>query len=67
MEIKKSIIEIDKINSSLSYLPSLSLISRIEDKIDIIQNENNIRLISKFNSRLNSLIKSNEAPEIYER
>ena len=67
LEIKKSIIEIDKINSSLSYLPSLSLISRIEDKIDIIQNENNIRLISKFNSRLNSLIKSNEAPEIYER
>ena len=67
LKIKTSIIEIDKITSTLSFLPSLSLISRIEDKIDKIQNENNIRLISKFNSQLNSLIKLNEAPYIYEK
>ena len=67
LKIKKSIIEIDKITSTLSFLPSLSLISRIEEKIDKIQNDNNIRLISKFNSQLNSLIKLNEAPYIYEK
>ena len=39
LKIKKSIIEIDKINSTLSFIPSISLISRIEDKIDKIQKE----------------------------
>jgi len=60
LKIKKSIIEIDKITSTLSFIPSISLISRIEDKIDKIENENKIRLISKFNTELNVLIKSNE-------
>ena len=64
---KKLIIEIYKINSSLSFLPSLSLISRIEKKINQIQTDNKIRLISKFNSQLNLLIKLNEAPYIYEK
>jgi len=67
LKIKKSIIEIDKITSTLSFIPSISLISRIEDKIDKIQNENNIRLISKFNTQLNALIKLNDAPYIYEK
>ena len=67
LKIKKSIIEIDKINSTLSFIPSISLISRIEDKIDKIQKENNIRLISKFNTQLNALIKLNDAPYIYEK
>jgi len=67
LKIKTSITEIDKIASTLSFLPSLSLISRIEDKIDKIQNENNIRLISKFNTQLNALIKLNDAPYIYEK
>ena len=67
LKIKTSVLDIYKINSTLSFLPSLSLISRIEEKIDKIQNDNNIRLISKFNSQLNSLIKLNEAPYIYEK
>ena len=67
LEIKKLIIDQYKVNSTLSFLPSLSLISRIEKKIDLIQSDNKIRLISKFNSQLNLLIKSNEAPYIYER
>ena len=67
LKIKKSIIEIDKINSTLSFIPPISLISRIEDKIDKIQKENNIRLISKFNTQLNALIKLNDAPYIYEK
>lgn len=67
LKIKKSIIEIDKITSTLSFIPSISLISRIEEKIDKIQNENNIRLISKFNTQLNALIKLNDAPYIYEK
>ncbi len=50
LKIKTSVLDIYKINSTLSFLPSLSLISRIEEKIDKIQNDNNIRLISKFNS-----------------
>jgi ATP-dependent exoDNAse (exonuclease V) beta subunit len=67
LKIKTSVLDIYKINSTLSFLPSLSIISRIEEKIDKIQNDNNIRLISKFNSQLNSLIKLNEAPYIYEK
>ena len=34
LKIKTSVLEIYKINSTLSFLPSLSLISRIEEKID---------------------------------
>ena len=67
LKIKKSIIEIDKITSTLSFIPSISLISRIEDKIDKIQNQNKVRLISKFNTQLNTLIKLNDAPYIYEK
>jgi len=67
LKIKKLIIDLYKVNSTLSFLPSLSLISRIEEKIDDIQSDNKIRLISKFNSQLNLLIKSNEAPYIYEK
>jgi ATP-dependent exoDNAse (exonuclease V) beta subunit len=67
LKIKESIIDIYKVNSTLSFLPSLSLISRIEEKIEHIQSDNKIRLISKFNSQLNVLIKSNEAPYIYEK
>jgi ATP-dependent exoDNAse (exonuclease V) beta subunit len=67
LKIKESIIDIYKVNSTLSFLPSLSLISRIEEKIEHIQSDNKIRLISKFNSQLNLLIKSNEAPYIYEK
>jgi len=67
LKIKESIINQYKVNSTLSFLPSLSLISRIEEKIDNIQSDNKIRLISKFNSQLNLLIKSNEAPYIYEK
>ena len=65
--IKKLIIDQYKVNSTLSFLPSLSLISRIEKKIDLIQSDNKIRLISKFNIQLNLLIKLNEAPYIYEK
>ncbi|MFL2628626.1 MAG: PD-(D/E)XK nuclease family protein, partial [Candidatus Marisimplicoccus sp.] len=67
LKIKKLIIEIDKITSTLSFIPSISLISRIEDKVDKIQNENKVRLISKFNTQLNALIKLNDAPYIYEK
>ena len=67
LKIKKSIIEIYKITSTLSFIPSISLISRIEDKIDKIQNQNKVRLISKFNTQLNTLIKLNDAPYIYEK
>ena len=67
LQIKKLLLEIYKINSTLSFLPSLALISRFEEKIDKIQSDNKIRLISKFNSQLNLLIKLNEAPYIYER
>ena len=67
LQIKKLLLEICKINSTLSFLPSLALISRFEEKIDKIQSDNKIRLISKFNSQLNLLIKLNEAPYIYER
>ena len=67
LKIKTSIIEIDKITSTLSYLPSLSLISRIEDKIDKIQEEQNILLVSKFNTLLNAQIELYDAPEIYEK
>ena len=67
LKIKTSIIEIDKITSTLSFLPSLSLISRIEDKIDKIQEEQNIVLISKFNTLLNAEIELYDAPEIYEK
>ena len=34
LKIKESIINQYKVNSTLSFLPSLSLISRIEEKID---------------------------------
>ena len=67
LKIKELIIDQYKVNSTLSFLPSLSLISRIEEKLDQIQSDNKIRLISKFNSQLNLLIKSNEAPYIYEK
>ena len=67
LEIKKLLLDIYKINSTLSFLPSLTLISRFEEKMDKIQSDNKIRLISKFNTQLNLLIKLNEAPYIYEK
>ena len=67
LEIKKLLLDIYKINSTLSFLPSLALISRFEEKMDKIQSDNKIRLISKFNTQLNLLIKLNEAPYIYEK
>ena len=67
LEIKKLVLDLYKINSTLIYLPSLSLISRIDEKIEQIQSENKTRLISKFNSQLNFLIRSNDAPYIYEK
>ena len=67
LEIKKLVLDLYKINSTLIYLPSLSLISRIDEKIEQIQSDNKTRLISKFNSQLNFLIRSNDAPYIYEK
>lgn len=67
LEIKKLVLDTYKINSTLSFLPSLALISRFEEKMDKIQSDNKIRLISKFNTQLNLLIKLNEAPYIYEK
>lgn len=66
-EINKTILDVFVLNSFLSHLPSLSLINLIENKINKIQSENNTKLISKFNSELNSLVKSNDAPLIYEK
>ena len=66
-EINKIILDILILNSFLSHLPSLSLIKLIENKINKIQSENNTKLISKFNSELNLLVKSNDAPLIYEK
>ena len=66
-EINKTILDILILNSFLSHLPSLSLIKLIENKINKIQSDNNTKLISKFNSELNSLVKSNDAPLIYEK
>ena len=66
-EINKTILDILILNSFLSHLPSLSLIKLIEKKINKIQSDNNTKLISKFNSELNSLVKSNDAPLIYEK
>ncbi len=66
-EINKTILDVLILNSFLSHLPSLSLINLIENKINKIQSDNNTKLISKFNSELNSLVKSNEAPLIYEK
>ena len=66
-EINKTILDVFVLNSFLSHLPSLSLINLIENKINKIQSDNNTKLISKFNSELNSLVKSNDAPLIYEK
>ena len=66
-EIKQLVLEIYKINSTLNYLPSFSVISKLEEKIQKIQDENGIRLISKFNKQLNLLIKENDTPYIYEK
>ena len=66
-EIKQLVLELYKINSTLNYLPSFSIISKIEEKIQKIQDENGIRLISKFNKQLNLLIQQNDTPYIYEK
>ena len=66
-EINKTVLDIFVLNSFLSHLPSLSLINLIENKINQIQSDNNTKLISKFNSELNSLVKLNDAPLIYEK
>ena len=67
LEIKKLVLELYKINSTLNYLPSFSIISKLEEKIQKIQDENGIRLISKFNKQLNLLIQQNDTPYIYEK
>ena len=61
------VLELYKINSTLNYLPSFSIISKLEEKIQKIQDENGIRLISKFNKQLNLLIQQNDTPYIYEK
>ena len=66
-EIKQLVLELYKINSTLNYLPSFSIISKLEEKIQKIQDENGIRLISKFNKQLNLLIQQNDTPYIYEK
>ena len=67
LEIKQLVLELYKINSTLNYLPSFSIISKLEEKIQKIQDENGIRLISKFNKQLNLLIQQNDTPYIYEK
>ena len=67
LEIKQLVLELYKINSTLNYLPSFSIISKLEEKIKKIQDENGIRLISKFNKQLNILIQQNDTPYIYEK
>ena len=67
LEIKQLVLELYKINSTLNYLPSFSVISKLEEKIQKIQDENGIRLISKFNKQLNLLIQQNDTPYIYEK
>ena len=66
-EIKQLVFELYTINSTLNYLPSFSVISKLEEKIQKIQDVNGIRLISKFNKQLNLLIKQNDTPYIYEK
>ncbi len=66
-EIKQLVLELYKINSTLNYLPSFSVISELEEKIQKIQDENGVRLISKFNKQLNLLIQQNDTPYIYEK
>ena len=65
--IISGILDIFILNSFLSHLPSLSLINILIKKIDKIQSDNNTKLITKFNSELNLLVKSNDAPVIYEK
>jgi len=67
LKIKKTVVDINILNSLLLYLPILSIIPRVNQKINKIQNADNIKLISKFNLELNKLIKSYDTPEIYEK
>lgn len=65
--IKKTVVDIKILNSLLLYLPILSIIPRVNQKINKIQKADNLKLISKFNYELNKLITSYDTPEIYEK
>ena len=73
-EIAEDFIETKKIHHEISFLKNfsknlipLSVINEIQKEIELLKEEQNILLISEFNSIISNEIKDQPAPFIYER
>ncbi|MBT0607046.1 UvrD-helicase domain-containing protein [Aequorivita echinoideorum] len=66
-QTKQAVIQLWLIDSILANLNPLSVINLVNQEIENIKNEKNILPISEFNALINSEIKNQPAPFIYER
>ena len=55
------------IKRTLNSLTPLSLLQKIEERLESIQNEKEVRLLGAFNSKISALVQDTDAPFIYER
>ena len=55
------------IKRTLNSLTPLSLLKKIEERLESIQNEKEVRLLGAFNSKISALVQDTDAPFIYER
>lgn len=64
---KKGILAYQFLEAVEKNLVPLSLLSRIQDEIEEIKNENSVVLISEFNATIANTVKDQPAPFVYER
>ena len=65
--VKKGILEHQFMQAVAKNLVPLSLLSAVQNEIEIIKQENSVVLISEFNSTIGKTVKDQPAPFIYER